>query len=232
MKSHDIILTSSFKIHRLINGAFKENCYVVEHLNRSCISIIDPGSDFEMIRDYLGQLNLSPTQILLTHGHFDHIGAVDELVNFFKCPCYVSATEKKLIRQAGIYAYRFNQMRLLPPLLLTYFEDSKSLKDFSDDVCIIFTPGHTSGSISYLFDSELLFTGDTLFHSFMGPTNYPTSNFQELILSIEKLLNSISDQCLIFPGHGKPWSIVEAKQWWVKVKKSPPQFHLFGDRAK
>ena len=226
MKVRDTVLTSEFKIHTLVNGSFKENCYIVECLDGSNVSLIDPGSEFEIIRDYLEQLNLSPTEILLTHGHFDHVGAVDELVHYFKSPCYVSAAEKKLIRQAGIYAYRFDRMRLLPPVSLTYFDESKT----PDGVNIIFTPGHTSGGVSYFFGDEILFTGDSLFHSFMGPTNYPTSNYQELINSLEKLFKSIPDQCLIFPGHGKPWSIMEAKKWWGEVKENPPQFHLFGDK--
>jgi len=230
MKSRDTILMSEFKIHTLVNGSFKENCYIVEKLDGSDISVIDPGSEFELIYNYLDQLNLFPTQILLTHGHFDHVGAVDQLVNRFKCPCYVNATEKKLIRQAGIYAYRFDRMRLLPPISLTYFDESRVFGDTPEDIKIIFTPGHTAGGVSYLFGQDVLFTGDSLFHSFMGPTNYPTSSYHELINSLERLFKSTPDQCLIFPGHGKPWSIIEAKKWWAGVKESPPQFHLFGDR--
>jgi len=230
MKVRDTILTSGFKIHTLVNGSFKENCYIVEYLDGSNVSVIDPGSEFEIIRDYLEQLNLSPTQILLTHGHFDHVGAADQLVEYFKSPCYVSALEKKLIRQAGIYAYRFDRKRLLPPLSLTYFDESKMSGDTPVQVTIIFTPGHTSGGVSYLFGKDALFTGDTLFHSFMGPTNYPTSDYQKLIDSLERLFKDTPDQCLIFPGHGKPWSIIEAKKWWLQVKEGPPQFHLFGDK--
>lgn len=230
MKVQDTILMSEFKIHTLVNGSFKENCYIVEYLDGSNVSVIDPGSEFDLICNYLSRLHLTPTQILLTHGHFDHVGAVDELANEFRCPCYVSAIEKKLVRQAGIYAYRFDRKRLLPPVSLTYFDESKAHDDFPRKVDIIFTPGHTSGGVSYLFGQVALFTGDTLFHSFIGPTNYPTSNYQELIDSLERLFKDIPDQCLILPGHGKPWSIIEAKRWWNKVKECPPQFHLFGDR--
>lgn len=230
MKVRDTILMSEFNIHTLVNGSFKENCYIVEYLDGSNISLIDPGSEFESICDYLAQLKLSPTQILLTHGHFDHVGAVDELVEYFKCPCYVSSDEKKLIRQAGIYAYRFDRKRLLPPLSLTYFDKSRMDDDAPVLANRIFTPGHTSGGVSYLFGQDALFTGDTLFHSFMGPTNYPTSNYQELINSLERLFKDIPDQCLILPGHGRPWSIMEAKKWWDEVKENPPQFHLFGDK--
>ena len=230
MKVRDIILMSEFKIHTLVNGSFKENCYIVEYLDGSNVSVIDPGSEHGLICNYLDQLNLFPTQILLTHGHFDHLGAVDDLVDYFKCPCYVSAVEKKLIRQAGIYAYRFDRKRLLPPLSLTYFDESKMIGDSPVQASIIFTPGHTSGGVSYLFGQDALFTGDTLFHSFMGPTNYPTSNYQDLTNSLERLFKSTPDQCLILPGHGKPWSIIEAKKWWSEVKDSPPQFHLCGDK--
>jgi len=228
MKYHNIVSTPRFKVHTLVNGSFKENCYIVEDIDEFNVSIIDPGSEFEMVRDYIDQLNLLPNQILLTHGHFDHIGAVDQLVNLYNCTCYVSALEKKLIRQAGFYAYRFSRTRLLPPSRLTYFNDSEDLKTFPESLKIISTPGHTSGGVSYFFGSELLFTGDSLFHSYVGPTNYPTSSHQDLVLSIETLLNTIPNSCLIFPGHGKSWSIMEAKSWWSKVKERPPQFHLFG----
>ena len=82
MKSRDIVETLGYKVHTLVNGSFKENCYVVEHPRNSRVSLIDPGSEFELICDYLDQLSLSPSQILLTHGHFDHIGAVDDLVEY------------------------------------------------------------------------------------------------------------------------------------------------------
>ena len=163
------------------------------------------------------------------HGHFDHIGAVENLANYYGVSIHASQIESALIRQAGIYAYRFNRERLIPPVNVTYFDECKDLYWHGGVVATIPCPGHTAGCVSYVFQSEIVFTGDTLFRGYIGPSNYPTSNYRDLINSVDNLLTYLPNDCIIFPGHGKPWLVKDAATWWSGISNNPPQFHLFGD---
>jgi len=217
-------------VHTLCNGPFKENCYLIQSKGANEVCVIDPGSSSENILEYINSKNLTTSFILLTHGHFDHLGAVERLMDELNIPCFVSELERKLVRQAGIYAYRFAQQRLVPPNKLTYLTFPENLNWGSCILQGIHTPGHTNGGTSYLFNGEALFTGDTLFHSYVGPTNYPESSDKKLWNSVNMLINSAPGECRIFPGHGESWLASEAKIWWAKVSDCPPKFYLFGDK--
>lgn len=218
-------------IHTLCNGTHKENCYLIEsNETHECI-VIDPGSEESFLITSINQLNLKVIKILLTHGHFDHVGAVDALVKEYGVICEVSAIEKRLIRQAGIYAYRFNREKLLPPSCLTYVDDYVDFYWSGGIIRSLITPGHTSGGRSYVFNDKAIFTGDTLFHSYLGPTNYPESSLAHIEASVGLILDALPEECLIFPGHGKSWSIKEAREWWVATMGDHPQFYLFGEKS-
>jgi len=224
-----LLETSKYQVHTLQTGAFKENCYVVVRSEGRDAVIVDPGAEAEYLKAEIDCLDVNINMILLTHGHFDHIGAVENLANYYDVLVHAHQIEKALIRQAGIYAYRFNRERLLPPVNISYYDEYKDLYWPGGGVAIVPCPGHTAGSVCYVFESEIVFTGDTLFKGYVGPTNYPTSNYQDLINSVESLLTNLSKKCVIFPGHGKPWAVKDAAIWWKGVSSNPPQFHLFGE---
>jgi hydroxyacylglutathione hydrolase len=216
-------------IHTICNGMHKENCYLIEsNESQECV-IIDPGSECSFLIASINQLDLKVIKILLTHGHFDHVGAVDALVREYGVACEVSAIEKRLIRQAGIYAYRFNREKLLPPSCVTYLENSEDFYWGGGVIRSLITPGHTSGGRSYVFNDKAVFTGDTLFHSYLGPTNYPESNLADIEASVSLILNALPENGLIFPGHGKSWIIKDAREWWEATTNDHPQFYLFGE---
>ena len=222
----EIYQVNNFIVHRIKTGQFRENCYLVECLISRKLIVIDPGSNPELLLSYIDSLNLTVDRILLTHGHYDHVGAVDELRDRYRIEAYAHVNEKKLIRQAGIYAYRFSKEKLRPPSGITFFGDDGQIG--GGLIRILYTPGHTSGSVCYELSSKLLFTGDTLFNSYVGPSSYPTSNSVNLKQSIGTVLNLCDPDCVIFPGHGSSWSVKQARVWWREVSNDPPEFHLFG----
>ena len=221
--------SNRYRVHTLQTGSFKENCYIVIDGDGVHAVIIDPGAEADYLKAEIDSLGINITMILLTHGHFDHIGAVENLANYYGVLVHAHQTEKALIRQAGIYAYRFNRERLIPPINVTYFEKCQDLCWPGGVITTIPCPGHTAGCVSYAFESELVFTGDTLFREFIGPSNYPTSNYCDLLNSVGSLMNNLPHDCIILPGHGKPWLVKDAVVWWSHVSSNPPQFHLFGD---
>lgn len=224
-----VINTKTFEVYTYQTGLFKQNCYVVVSRSDREAIVIDPGSDADYLLKEINLLKIKIKLILLTHGHFDHIGAVDFLSTYYNVQVMAHHLEKKLIRQAGIYAYRFARIRLLPPTKITFFNKFDDISWVGGLIKIKPSPGHTSGCVCYIFESELVFTGDTLFKNFIGPTVYPTSNYAELLKSVDSLLKNLSNECIIFPGHGKSWIASNAINWWSKVSENPPQFHLFGN---
>jgi len=218
-----------YKTYTLQTGAFRENCYLIIDRNGVDAVIIDPGAEVDFLKAEIDALNVNVSMILLTHGHFDHIGAVEYLAKYYGVLAHAHEFDKQLIRQAGIYAYRFNRERLSPPLNIAYFGKCSEMFWSGGAIIAIPCPGHTAGSVSYAFESEIVFTGDTLFNGFIGPSNYPTSNYFDLINSVDGLLSSLPQDCIIFPGHGKSWGVRDAAEWWSRVSSDPPQFKLFGD---
>lgn len=220
---------SNYKVHALQTGSFKENCYVVVHIDDGNAVIIDPGAEAEYLISQIDSLGINICMILLTHGHFDHIGAVENLSKYYGVVAHAHHYERTLIRQAGIYAYRFSRERLIPPGDIAYFEKCCDIFWSGGVILPIPCPGHTAGCVSYAFGSEMVFTGDTLFKGYVGPSNYPNSSYPDLISSVDSLLAKLPLDCIIFPGHGKPWLVKDAAEWWSGVSDNPPQFHLFGD---
>lgn len=225
----DYQLDSGLKVHVFKNGIFKQQCYLVEHKSSGDVIIVDPGSQGEQIRIFLLESNLTPRLILLTHGHFDHIGAVEYLSGEFEIECVAHEGDRKLVRQASIYAYRIAKQHLLPPKNIKYV-DSFDARAWSGGVITAFhAPGHTAGSLCYLFNESALFTGDVLFNKFIGPTLYSESNLELLKSSIDELFINCNanNGCIIFPGHGPSWRFDEAQSWWSLNRVSPPQFSIF-----
>ena len=212
---------AEFEVTALTNGKFKQNCYVVSHGPSKKSLLVDPGSEDAFLREYLLSHGLEPQKILLTHAHFDHLGAVDPLMKLFGIGCEMHALDKRLVRQAATYAYRFGAASLRVPQGLTFFENELSLDWGGTPVDVLPTPGHTAGSVAFSIGSAFVFTGDTLFRERIGPTTYPESDRAAIKKSVEKLLSTLPDECIIFPGHGRPWTIGEARSWWRLRSESP-----------
>lgn len=180
------------EIKRFVLGPIQTNTYLLIDGNNALL--IDPASKPEKLIDILGDLNL--VGILLTHGHFDHIKAVDGLENKYHCPVYLHEADEQLARDKyagdifGLVAY-------ITCKTIALKEGKMNIEGFSFDV--IFTPGHTEGSVIYVFD-DVIFTGDTLFKGSCGRTDLKGGNQSKLNASL-KVFKTFSKDYLIYPGH-------------------------------
>ncbi len=217
----------NYKISRIVTGGeWKQNAYIVTQRSTLETIIVDPGDSAEFIINYITNNGAKVTRILLTHTHFDHIGALNEVSDYFNVVCDVHKEDVRLLNQAPMYALRFSKKIMKPIIKWCTFEEL-SIETNNIPVQSIFTPGHTKGSVCYLFEG-FLFTGDTLLKKHIGRTDLPGSKPEALLESIEKLLSELSDDIEIFSGHGNSWTIGEAKSWWNNLRQ-PPNAHCSFD---
>ena len=196
------------KIRSVKVGSERTNCYVVSAGNGETV-IIDPGAEPDKIFELLQNIkNLHLRYILLTHGHFDHVGAVDELkAQFLEVPIMISEDDVRLYRSVPEQGIFVKELLPQPKSELTVIADEEYLPFSETEIEVIATPGHTPGSVCYRID-KTLFTGDTLFYHTVGRTDLPFSDIKRMEASLDKIahLKSID---LIYPGHGKESTLRE-----------------------
>ncbi|PKR78987.1 hypothetical protein CEY16_04335 [Halalkalibacillus sediminis] len=199
------------KIHSLSLGLLGTNCYLVEQHEK--VLIIDPGGDEDQLITYLEEKKLEPDAILLTHAHFDHIGAVEPLRNHFKIPVYMHENEKDWLTDPALNGSELFQIgRISAEEQADEFltEGVTELDQFKFKVLL--TPGHSPGSISFWFEDEgVLIAGDTVFQMGIGRTDLPFGNHDQLIESITEKIMILPSETLIYPGHG-PSTTVEKER--------------------
>ena len=187
-------------------GIFQVNSYLV--LNKKEAIIIDPfdSKEFlETIKDH------KVTYIFLTHGHIDHILAVNELKEKTKAKIAIHKDDLKLLNDenenlAKEFDYKLEKIE--PDIIL---EDKQELRFEDRAIEVIHTPGHTQGSICLLI-RNVLFSGDTLFKESIGRTDLPGGDLDQEIDSINKKLLVLPDKTMVLPGHGPRTTIKEEKE--------------------
>ncbi|WP_312459588.1 MBL fold metallo-hydrolase [Proteiniclasticum sp.] len=190
-------------VKKTVLGVYQENAYIlIDDTTRDAL-IIDPGDEGESLVRYLESLKINLKAILLTHGHVDHVGAVDAVREAFSVPVYISEIDMKFIEQRKM---AFGKMKRADHFLKEGDEFIFSGKK----VEIIETPGHSRGSLSYYVDG-LLFSGDVLFQNSVGRTDLPGGNIEELLYSIKEKLMKLPGETRVFPGHGPETTLAMEK---------------------
>ena len=224
---NEVFQINQWEIIKIITGGqWKENCYLVKHLPTREMVIIDPGGDAGVIIEAVNYHNAIINCILLTHAHHDHIGAVKELCETFPINCYLQKLDARLLRLAPVYAARFAGTMVAVPDKVHLYGDMPVIPLGNCLIAAIPTPGHTPGSVCYFF-RDFLFTGDTLLFEHIGRTDLPGGSVQEITQSISRLLTMSNGEMTLFPGHGRSWSMTEAKAWWQHVCVCPPEYDSF-----
>ena len=171
-------------------GNYQTNTYILYNEGTEKCLIIDPGFEPHQISRYLNDLKLEPEAILLTHGHFDHVGAVRALVADFDCGVYLNERETTM-----------PAMMTAGPLYYTHsYDEGDQFTLAGLTFTVMATPGHTPGSVCLDFGQHL-FTGDTLFAGSCGRTDLPGGDVKQLRASLARL-NKLEKHCWIHAGHG------------------------------
>ena len=187
------------KLHTLPLGSYQTNTYILQN-DDHCV-IIDPGYEPDTIEAHLQKHNLTADAIFLTHGHFDHVGAVKILAADLDCPVYIHEAELSL-----------PQRLTGGPLYHTHlYGEGDTITAAGMDFSVIHTPGHTPGCVCLLMD-DFLFSGDTLFAGSCGRTDLPGGSWAEIQKSLQRLA-TLEKNYAVFPGHAESTTLAMEKQY-------------------
>ncbi len=186
-------------IKTLVVGPLDVNCYVI-HYDKEAVCI-DPGGDFNVIIDYITKNDLKLNKIILTHGHFDHIGASKALYDKYNADVYINENDYNLYLNVNDFIPSFMDYPPIEvPKKVKFVEDRLYFGDKYFNV--IHTPGHTKGSVSYYCEEVgVIFTGDTLFKGSIGRTDLPGGDYKSIMHSIKNKILLLGDSTVIYPGH-------------------------------
>ena len=188
------------EIHTLTLGLYQTNTYIIHERNSKSCCLLDPGYQANTILEKLDELDLTLDAILLTHGHFDHVGAVKDLAADTDCRVFLCAEDAAL-----------PPMLTAGPLYYTdTYGDGSLLHIAGLYIRVIHTPGHTPGGVCLLVD-DAIFTGDTLFAGGCGRTDLG-GDWATLLRSLKRLAN-MEANFKVYPGHGESTTLAEEKQY-------------------
>jgi hydroxyacylglutathione hydrolase len=180
-------------------GPLQENCWIVRREDSDRALVIDPGDEGDRLIAAVDGLTVEA--ILLTHTHFDHVGAVAQLARHTEAPVYCPRLEVPILQDINSYTFPgYGPFEPYDPEETVEGGERLTLAGLGIDV--LFTPGHSPGHVSYSIpDEQVLLDGDVLFRGSIGRSDLPGGNAQTLLDSIAMLLNTLPDETRVLPGH-------------------------------
>lgn len=202
----------------LVVGPLQTNCIIIAEEKTKKAAIVDPGADADKIYNEIIDNDFQVEYILLTHGHYDHIGAVEELKS------RLNPTPKVVIHEDE-EIYLKDPNKNLSAFRPQYIEkeisfdadilikDSEHIKLGNIIIEGILLPGHTNSSVCYYIDeAKVLIAGDTLFYHSIGTSDSYEGPFGDLIVNIDKRLFTLDDEVVVYPGHARSTTIKEERE--------------------
>ena len=189
------------RIERLPLGDYQTNCYIIWEEDSSTCAVIDPGYQAQTVLKFAQDHNKTIETILLTHGHFDHVGAVRDIAAATDCRVYLC--DKDLSQPP--------QMTAGPLYYTDTYDDGDLITTAGLTLQVIHTPGHTPGSVCLLCE-DVLFSGDTLFSGSCGRTGFPGGDFSQIQRSLQRLAMLPGD-FQVFPGHAESTTLQRERQY-------------------
>ena len=206
-------MMDDLKIAVLVLGPVQTNCYLALNTKTGGIVAVDPADRPDVIRDAAKEMGGKIEAILLTHGHYDHIGAVPALQSEDGIPVMALDKEAPLLAdpRLNLSGMHDGSLSVRPDRLL---KDGETLSVCGMKVRVTALPGHTAGGAGYyLEEAGVLFAGDTLFYHSVGRSDLPTGDEETLLSSIRSRLLVLPEETVVLPGHDVRTSVGEEKQF-------------------
>ncbi|HUX47165.1 MAG TPA: MBL fold metallo-hydrolase [Desulfosporosinus sp.] len=199
-------------IERRAMGAMGANCYLYACMESKKAVIIDPGADGKKIYRWILEKGLKVDYILLTHGHVDHIGGVDELRALLGDVLVgIHADDAGMLTDGKKNLSSYLGAGLVLQSADFLLQDGQEITIGKEKLNVISTPGHSPGCVCFL-SAEGLFSGDTLFAGSIGRTDFPGGSLDQLLKGVKDKLMILPEDTRVFPGHGEETSIGEEKR--------------------
>jgi hydroxyacylglutathione hydrolase len=201
-------------LETLTVGPFQENCYVIGDEASGTGAVVDPGDEATRIALAVEQTGLEIAQILITHAHIDHVGAVAALVDEYACPVLMHAEAEPMLNQlptqAMMMGLRFGKV----PAVDRHVVDGEVLEVGGLQLESLYTPGHAPGHLAFYVEREsVVFSGDALFAGGVGRTDLFGGSMEVLMQSINERLLALPDETRVYPGHGPQTTIEDERRY-------------------
>jgi glyoxylase-like metal-dependent hydrolase (beta-lactamase superfamily II) len=204
----------------LVVGQLAVNCYIIGDENTKEGIVVDPGGDAAMILEVVRGTGLTIKYIVITHGHFDHCGALKSLKDTLKCEILAHKEDLPVIQRSKASAQRWGLDVEQAPDPDRFIDEKETIIVGSLEFSVLHTPGHSPGGISlYLASESLLLSGDTLFHSSIGRTDFPGGSMAQLTSSLQQKIYTLPDTTKVYSGHGEPTTIEYEKRHNMFVRE-------------
>lgn len=194
-------------------GLLGTNAYLlIDEVSKEAV-VIDIGGDFSAIEKEISAQSATLKYILNTHGHFDHILGENEAQKHFGVPVFVHENDKFMMEnlEKQLSMFGFDE-KANPPENIQTFKDGDVFKIGDIEINVLHTAGHTQGSVCFLVGDNL-FSGDTLFYTSVGRTDFEGGSFSQMSESIKNKLFKLDDEITVFPGHDRKTTIGYEKKY-------------------
>lgn len=204
---------SNITIETYCVGEVQTNCYLAVNDTTRQVLIVDPGANARALYNRIQEKEYQPAAILLTHGHFDHAMAAQELAELCQVKVYAHEAEKETLEDPRLNVSGMIGRREVYHADV-YVKDQEVLKLAGFSIRVFHTPGHTPGGCCYYIPMEdVLFSGDTLFCQSVGRTDFPGGSMSQLVRGIREKLMVLPERTQVYPGHMDTTTIEQERQW-------------------
>lgn len=200
-----------FKIKTIHHSQMDMNTYLL--IKKDEVIVIDPGLNGETVASFLHENNLKVVSVLLTHGHFDHILGLNDLQSFLPFTTFIHQQDLAMLYDPELnYGKNYGvHFKLSKAFQVKQVVDLTELDIINEKLLVLHTPGHTLGSVMFKYQNHI-FSGDTLFYDSIGRTDLFSGNFNAIRRSLNMIKSTLSNQNMIYPGHGRSGKLQDIKK--------------------